>query len=557
MASWAQHRTGCLSEYYNGVEFVGNVLSFGFVGSREECEASCTRNPGCQFYTYYPSSPQTDPGMQQRCYLQYSTSLPSPTNITATEGAQSGMSQRDCCTGSQCLNGCADFIFQDTLFVGTIITSVKTYDPTICQQQCNQNPLCQFFSYSLHENLWCECYLKRSASGLPDNITSVATMFSGFAKQATEPGFLGCADLVLPDSEYAGITVLDVEVQSVEQCQQMCTSDGLCQFFTMLPGDTNTANGMSICRFKNAPGNIPTMMTYLENAVSGFSMQYNTVQKTLQNCSDLLYPDIEFSGVDVVQVLAVDADRCRISCTQNLDCKYFTFLWDETQNSFICKMRTSFLGIPDNIFLLPNATSGFSLNAESYLDCSALLLPHTTFSGSLIGYMMAPDVDQCQRLCTQNPPCQFFTYLSADWTLDERRFYCFLQSGNDGIPGSVIHLPNTTSGFTKPLSGLQFECITEEYNNLNFPGSDERSLKTDSYEECRSICTKDPLCQFFTFFSQTNILSDQTDTCYLKSLLSVPLPQIIKYSPEVVSGFPQRNCKGHTSDSPTDTLPSC
>ncbi|KAG8543726.1 hypothetical protein GDO81_023823, partial [Engystomops pustulosus] len=50
-----EYLTRCLAPSYDGVEFVGNVLSFGFVTSREECEASCTRNPGCQFYTYYPA----------------------------------------------------------------------------------------------------------------------------------------------------------------------------------------------------------------------------------------------------------------------------------------------------------------------------------------------------------------------------------------------------------------------------------------------------------------------------------------------------------------------
>ncbi|CAH2299060.1 Hypothetical predicted protein [Pelobates cultripes] len=53
----------CLSESYEDIEFVGNVLSFGPVGSLDECQLACTRNPGCQFYTYY-SSTNTESGIQ-------------------------------------------------------------------------------------------------------------------------------------------------------------------------------------------------------------------------------------------------------------------------------------------------------------------------------------------------------------------------------------------------------------------------------------------------------------------------------------------------------------
>ncbi|XP_056395752.1 plasma kallikrein-like [Hyla sarda] len=547
-----EHVTRCLSSSYDDVEFVGNVLSFGYVNSSEECEAACTRNPGCQFYTYYPES---DPG--RRCYLQYSTNLPSPPNITVTPGAQSGFSQRACCRGSQCMNGCADLILPNTLFSGTLIETLKVFDVLICQQLCTQNPLCQFFSYSLHQSSWCECYLWSSDSGLPDNVTSVLNMYSGFTKKATEPGFLGCADLLLPDSEYSGITVLDTEVDTVEECQHLCTSHDLCQFFTVLPGDTNTASGMSICSLRFAAGNIPTSVSHLEMAISGFSLQYNTVQKRSPDCSSLLFPELEFFGSVVDDVSAVDVGSCRSFCTEHPDCKFFTFYWAPELDGYRCSLRDSPLGAPEEFFPATNATSGFSLQAEGNVDCSTLLFPNITFSGSLIGYILAPDATFCQRLCTQTPPCQYFTHLSIDWTLDERRFYCFLQSGDQGIPSNVYHLPNAVSGFTKPLTGVHVECVTQEYQDLNFPGYEERSLKTLSYMECQEICTQDPLCNFFTFFNQMELLSDQMNTCYLKSVMSVPVPEIIKYYPGVTSGFPQRSCKSQTSDSPPDSLPSC
>ncbi|KAM3910207.1 coagulation factor XI-like, partial [Leptodactylus fuscus] len=369
--------------------------------------------------------------------------------------------------------------------------------------------------------------------------------------------FLGCADLLLPDSDYSGATLLEEEVENVEQCRQLCTSHHLCQFFTLRPGDANTASGMSICALRSAPGNIPTTVTHLDAAISGFSLQYSTIQKSSQNCSSLLYPELEFFGLDVADTSAVDVESCRSSCTDHPDCEFFSFYWDPDLESYRCRMRSSPLGVPEDVYPATNATSGFSLKATGDLDCWTLLFPNTTFSGALIGYIMAPDASYCRLLCTHNPSCQFFTYLSVDWTLDERRFSCFLQSGDQGVPSNVINQPNAISGFSKPMSGVHKECVTEQYQDLNFPGSSERSLVAASYPECQEICTQDALCQFFTFFNQTHLLPDQISTCYLKSLLSLPLPQIIKDSPDVTSGFPQRGCKGQTSDSPPDVLPSC
>ncbi|XP_063313573.1 coagulation factor XI-like [Pelobates fuscus] len=547
----------CLAESYEDIEFVGNVLSFGPVGSLDECQLACTRNPGCQFYTYY-SSTNTESGIQPRCYLQYFTNLPSPAMITATPEAQSGFSQKDCCTGGACSYGCDDLIFPDIFFSGTVISSLKAFDVAVCQQACNQNSECQFFTYSLHQSSWCMCYLKQSDSGLPDNVTSVISQYSGFNNQSSEKGLLSCADLLVSDLEYEGVSVLEEEVQSSHECQQLCTNHALCQFFTVLP--TDTGNGKSICYLKNAPGNIPTMVTARPTAVSGFSMDYNSMKKGVQSCTSLLYPNMGFSGTDVGQVLVSDAESCRISCTQSPDCKYFTFYggdWNVIEDRYTCHMKSSLTGSPDFISLAPNATSGFPINATTYVDCSTLLLKDSMFTGTLIGYMMAPDALQCQHLCTQTPLCQFFTHFSIDWMLDERRFYCFLQRGDGGNPSSIISLLNATSGFSESLSGLQRECITEMYDGVDFPGSDERSLNAKSFEECRSLCTADPICQFFTFFNQTFLTPDQTNTCYLKSLLLVPLPEIIRHSPGVVSGYPQRNCNGKIPDYPDYVLPSC
>lgn len=42
--------------------------------------------------------------------------------------------------------------------------------------------------------------------------------------------------------------------------------------------------------------------------------------------------------------------------------------------------------------------------------------------------------------------------LAGDNVYISSRFYCFLQSGDQ--PNNIIHLPNSTSGFSKPLSGI-------------------------------------------------------------------------------------------------------
>lgn len=53
-------------------------------------------------------------------------------------------------------------------------------------------------------------------------------------------------------------------------------------------------------------------------------------------------------------------------------------------------------------------------------ECSREFLENVDFPGTDITSVYSPDVEHCQLLCTQHPSCLFFTFVRADWTVDNR-----------------------------------------------------------------------------------------------------------------------------------------
>uniref|UniRef100_A0A665TCX0 Plasma kallikrein-like n=1 Tax=Echeneis naucrates TaxID=173247 RepID=A0A665TCX0_ECHNA len=130
------------------------------------------------------------------------------------------------------------------------------------------------------------------------------------------------------------------------------------------------------------------------------------------------------------------------------------------------------------------------------------ILENTDFPGSDITFLYSPDVEHCQQLCTQHPSCLFFTYIRADWTRDNRHFYCYLKTTSSREPIAQNPLRGVSSGFSlKSCSPDPSPCLFQVYQNRDFLGADYRFLFTASYEECQTVCTQDPHCQFFTFLN--------------------------------------------------------
>ncbi|XP_029299468.1 coagulation factor XI-like [Cottoperca gobio] len=171
-------------------------------------------------------------------------------------------------------------------------------------------------------------------------------------------------------------------------------------------------------------------------------------------------------------------------------------------------------------------------------ECSTQLLEDVDFPRNDIKFVYSPDAEHCRQLCTQHPSCVFFSFLRADWTKDNRHYFCYLKSIPSGQPYLWIKLQGATSGFSlKVCTPEPQPCLPKVYNNMDFPGADYRSLFTADHEECQRACTQDPACQFFTFLNEFITAETIRYKCHLNFSWSIPVSLISKKKAGFVSGF--------------------
>ncbi|XP_061596985.1 coagulation factor XI-like [Cololabis saira] len=176
-------------------------------------------------------------------------------------------------------------------------------------------------------------------------------------------------------------------------------------------------------------------------------------------------------------------------------------------------------------------------------ECNQEILENVDFPGTDITFLYSPDVEHCQQLCTQHPSCLFFTFVRADWTTDNRNFYCYLKSTPSGQPASRSPLLGVTSGFSlKQCNPDPQPCLSEMYDNVDFKGADYRTLFTSSYEDCQRVCTEDPDCRFFTFVKNDFTVKNIRYKCHLKFSWNIPRTPIVESKTGVTSGF-SKNAK--------------
>uniref|UniRef100_A0A8C5EIY0 Coagulation factor XI-like n=1 Tax=Gouania willdenowi TaxID=441366 RepID=A0A8C5EIY0_GOUWI len=175
---------------------------------------------------------------------------------------------------------------------------------------------------------------------------------------------------------------------------------------------------------------------------------------------------------------------------------------------------------------------------SSCQECNEQLLENTDFPGTDIATLYSPDVRHCQLLCTQHPSCLFFTFIRPDWIRDDRHFYCYLKSTPSGKPKTQSPLLGVTSGYSlKSCTQPQQSCLSQVYQNIDFPGADYKFLFTADYQECQRACTHDPGCQFFTFANELFSADNIRYKCHLKFSWIAPVIPRIETKGGVVSGF--------------------
>uniref|UniRef100_A0A4W6FTZ3 Apple domain-containing protein n=1 Tax=Lates calcarifer TaxID=8187 RepID=A0A4W6FTZ3_LATCA len=278
-----------------------------------------------------------------------------------------------------------------------------------------------------------------------------------------------------------------------------------------------------------------------------------------QVCDHQRQENLDFPGSDVAVLFSPDAEHCQYLCTQHPACTSTAFL------------KSTPSGQPTVQVTKQGITSGFSLRSchpdpSRYTPCLSQVYQHVDFYGADYRQLFTADYEECQRACTHDPACQFFTFLTDDFTPEKYRYKCHLkfswpvprtpEVGGRGwgklfpktnLPGHDIesllaaspeHCQTLCSAHPQcsyfSYSSLLTECAMKTLEGINLPGSDLRFLLVNNAKACQKTCTEDPNCQFYTY-----TIADRR--CYLKRVITMPLlPKVTKLA-NAVSGFSLRN----------------
>ncbi|XP_030002852.1 coagulation factor XI-like [Sphaeramia orbicularis] len=342
---------------------------------------------------------------------------------------------------------CRPNLLENVDFPGTDITSLYSPDVNHCQQLCTQHPSCLFFTFIRSD--WTRddrhfyCYLKHTSSGEPRTQTSLLGVTSGYSLKPCTSNTDQCFSTVYQNMDFLGADYQFLFTADYEECQRACTHDPACQFFTFANGDFSDTKIRHKCHLKFS-WTVPHTPTVVERAgvVSGFSHKIRTSLNDGPVCQAKFFPNTDIPASDLVRMPSPSAEHCHTLCSAHPSCTYFSF----SRNTCYLKKNVDQMvtvakdgvtsGIPSRFCLADN---GWVKVAHEGLD----------FAGSDIRYVLLDDADSCQRTCTEDPNCQFYTYATEDFFDSDYWRRCYLKRViSIPSPPKVTKLNGVVSGFT-------------------------------------------------------------------------------------------------------------
>ncbi|XP_077000714.1 plasma kallikrein isoform X1 [Tamandua tetradactyla] len=265
-------------------------------------------------------------------------------------------------------------------------------------------------------------------------------------------------------------------------------------------------------------------------------------------CMTQLYKNTFFRGGDVTSVYSPSAEHYRTACTFHPTCLLFSFLpsssTNDTGKRFGCFLKDSVTGTLPRV-PKPNAISGHSLKQCSHQisACQRDLYKGLDMRGANFNVSNVKSVEECQKRCTNNIHCQFFTYAMPTFHNTEFRNKCLLKHSPGGTPTSIKMMDNVVSGFSlKPCALSEIGCHMNIFQHHAFSDVDVARVITPDAFVCQTICTYHPSCLFFTFYTNAWNIESQRNVCFLKTSKSgtpsSPIPQ-----ENALSGYSLLTCK--------------
>ncbi|XP_042324448.1 plasma kallikrein isoform X5 [Sceloporus undulatus] len=266
-------------------------------------------------------------------------------------------------------------------------------------------------------------------------------------------------------------------------------------------------------------------------------------------CLSQMYENTIFSGGDISKVYTPDAEHCQIVCTYHPRCLFFSFLpgdWPQTLARFACFLKDS------DTSMLPKQTMERAVSGHSRKQCSRItacnkeIYEGLDLLGDSYNATTADSYEQCQKRCTNEDHCHFFTYTTALFHQTKLRQQCYLKYTSTGTPTQIKRLGGVVSGFSLKRCQLsERDCRMDIFQRQVFSGVTLAKVLTPDVYVCRTICTYHPNCLFFTFHTHEWEVSSERYTCVMMTSRS-GTPDGFEEKENALSGFSLQNCRRAT-----------
>ncbi|XP_074848987.1 coagulation factor XI-like isoform X1 [Carettochelys insculpta] len=266
-------------------------------------------------------------------------------------------------------------------------------------------------------------------------------------------------------------------------------------------------------------------------------------------CITQTYENTYFQGGDVSAVFTPNLEYCRIVCTYHPRCLLFTYLpstWTkEPAKRFTCFLKDS------DTEMLPKVVMAGAISGHSFKHCGTLVQACSKdvhagldMQGTNYNITTADSYQECQKRCTNDNICQFFTYSSEAFHSADFRNLCLLQISRSGLPTAPVQRENAMSGFSLlNCKRSSPACHFRTYTDTNFLGDELNVTYVKGHQACQQVCTDTIRCQFFTYFPQRESCNKEDKCkCYLR-MSSNGSPTGIVHEEGKISGYSLRLCK--------------
>ncbi|XP_006882345.1 PREDICTED: coagulation factor XI-like [Elephantulus edwardii] len=375
------------------------------------------------------------------------------------------------------ITDCVTKMFKDTSFQGGDVTTVFTPSAKHCQILCTHHPRCLFFTFmtdssSEDPNKWFTCVLKDSVTATLPKI-NMSGAISGYSFKQCPHQISACNKDAYVNLDMKGMNYKSSITTSAQECQERCTNDIHCHFFTYATEKFPSLQHRNVCLLKYSQTGTPTKITKINNVVSGFSWKSCALSNL--TCIRDVFPGTGFADRNIDSVLAPDAFVCRRICTHHPNCLFFTFFskeWPKESERNLCLLKSSESGLPSTRYKKKNTFSGFSLqNCRHSIPvfCHSSFYHNTDFLGEELDIVDVEGHEACQKKCTDSIRCQFFTYSPSQKLTNEEEGKCYLKLSLNGSPTKILHGRGGISGYTLRLCKMDNDKIQNTLQKAKVP----------------------------------------------------------------------------------------